>query len=235
MRAWWCCVLAGALAACAAPPDADVREDSRLQYSAPEPEDSRPIPQGFTHRPPPDTPGLPAPPPPLLTAEEERAAASAAGRAGATERERAEREVLDRVSRYERSGSDVEGLREAVIERLRAGLLSHFTADALFARYLFPNEASADAALRGRLVAVTGTVAPHSMLDLADGFKVFDEAPYVQVPVLLATVYDLNFVRCLLARPELQKLRDWEEVHVVGVVSGKERTDVVLRRCVVLR
>jgi hypothetical protein len=214
------------------PPD-----DSRLRYSAPEPSESRPIPQGFTHRPPPDTPGLPPPRPPLLDPREERTALAAAAGASEEAKARAQQELLALVARFER-GADAEAdrdrLREAVLERLRAGLVAHVTADALFARYLFPNEAGADRELGGKLLVVTGTVAPHSMLDLADGFKVFDQAPYVQEPVLLATVYDVSFVRCVLARPELQKLRDWEEVHLVGVVSGKERTDVVLRRCVVL-
>jgi hypothetical protein len=81
---------------------------------------------------------------------------------------------------------------------------------------------------------LTGAVAPHNMVDLADGFKLVETTPYVHEPVLLATGYELSFVRCHLARRELQKLRDWQEVHLLGVVEGKLRGDLVLRRCVVL-
>jgi hypothetical protein len=52
--------------------------------------------------------------------------------------------------------------------------------------------------------------------------------------VLLATDYELSFVRCHLARRELQKLRDWQEVHLLGILEGKLRGDLVLRRCVAL-
>lgn len=212
-------------------------EDSRLEYSAPAPSESRPIPQGFTHRPPPGTQGLPPPAPPLLTPEEERGYREARDSASEAARRQAQEELLSILERFEREEDPLEGrdaLRAAVVDRLSRGLVPWLTADELHERYRFPNEERAQSVLQGTLVALTGTVAPHSMLDPADGFKVFDQAPYVHQPVLLATEHELSFVRCLLARPELQKLRDWEEAHFVGVVSGKERTDVVLRRCVVL-
>jgi hypothetical protein len=72
------------------------------------------------------------------------------------------------------------------------------------------------------------------MLDLPDGFKLFEQTPYAHEPVLLATDFELAFLRCHLARKELQKLLDWQEVHILGIVEGKLQGDLVLKRCVVL-
>jgi hypothetical protein len=113
--------------------------------------------------------------------------------------------------------------------------VSYRTAREPFREFLFPNDENAAAGrYAGRWVVLTGEVAPHNMVDLADGFKLVEQTPYVHEPVLLATDYELSFVRCHLARPELQKLRDWQEVHLLGILQGKLRGDLVLRRCVVL-
>lgn len=113
--------------------------------------------------------------------------------------------------------------------------MSYRTAEELFREFLFPNdEKAAEELYRGKVVILTGSVAPHNMVDLADGFKLVEQTPYVHEPVLLATDYELSFVRCHLARRELQKLRDWQEVHLLGILEGKLRGDLVLRRCVAL-
>jgi hypothetical protein len=205
--------------------------DSRLQPSAPPPEERRPLKEGFTQRPPKDTPGLPPPGEPLLT-QGERAGAEAR-EVSSEERERAQTDLLARVDRFERSGG-APAIRSTAREHAAAGRVTYKTAEELFREFLFPNDVSAaEDRYRGKLVVLEGAVAPHNMVDLADGFKLVEQTPYVHEPVLLATEYELSFVRCHLARPELQKLRDWQEVHLVGVVEGKLRGDLVLRRCVV--
>jgi hypothetical protein len=212
--------------------------ESRLEPSAPAPDEQRPLPEGFTQRPPKDAPGL-APPAEPLFSEVERAeletravAVSADARAGA------QSELLALVDEFEKHGNErdlLARIRGKATESAREGLVSYRTAEALFREFLFPNdEKEAEALYSGKVVLLTAAVAPHNMVDLADGFKLVEQAAYVHEPVLLATDYELSFVRCHLVRPELQKLRDWQEVHLLGIVEGKLRGDLVLRRCIVL-
>ena len=148
----------------------------------------------------------------------------------------AELEAL--VDELERTGGGealVARIRSRATESAREGRLIYRTAEELFREFLFPNdEKRAEERYRGTLVLLTGAVAPHNMVDLADGFKLVERTPYVHEPVLLATEYELSFVRCHLARREIQKLRDWQDVHLLGEVQGKVRGDLVLRRCVAL-
>ena len=72
------------------------------------------------------------------------------------------------------------------------------------------------------------------MKDMADGFKLVEQNPYEHNPLLLATDYELYFVECQLAQASLQKLRDWQPIHFIALVEGKKRSDLLLRRCVVL-
>jgi hypothetical protein len=186
--------------------------------------------QGYTQAPPRGAPGFPPPIEPFLTPEEADRAASAETRL--SQEERGVSAVLTKV--LERF--DLEELRELALREARSGRLPYRTAIQLHRDYLFPNsEAEADARYKTRFVVLTGRVAPESMLDAADGFKVFEEEPYVRSPVLLETDFELTFVRCHLAKPNLQPLKDWQEVHVLGIVVGKQRSDVVLEECVVLR
>jgi hypothetical protein len=228
--------------------------EGELRTIPPPPSQSRTLKQGFTQRPPRDTPGLPPPIPPLLDEGERVALDRKRGTIAAIDRERAQEEINALVSRFEQDSGDGAGERagewngaenrDALLDRLRSLAVSdakearigYATAEALYRSYLFPNDVeAAEREYAGKFVLLEGVVAPHNMLDLADGFKLFEETPYVHDPVLLATDYELSFVRCHLAEAELQKLRDWEEVHILGVVEGKKRGDVVLRRCVVLR
>jgi hypothetical protein len=209
-------------------------QESRLEPSAPPPEERHPLREGFTKRPPKDTPGLPPPQEPLLS-EVERAELEA-GSLGVSpeERERAQADLLGLLDEFEKAGEGSR-IRSMAREDVREGRVSYRTAEELFREFLFPNdEKAAEERYRGRVVVLTGAVAPHNMVDLADGFKLVEQTPYVHEPVLLATDYELSFVRCHLARRELQKLRDWQEVHLLGIVEGKLRGDLVLRRCIVL-
>jgi hypothetical protein len=221
-------------------PDAD---DVELRSTPPPPSQSRTLKQGFTQRPPRDTPGLPPQVPPLLDEAERAALEEKRDAAGETARQAAQAEIAALVSSFESGGAADASDRRAILDRLRAvavddakrARIGYATAESLYRRYLFPNDpAAADQEYAGRFVLLEGVVAPHNMLDLADGFKLFEETPYVHDPVLLATEYELSFVRCHLAAAGVQKLRDWEDVHVLGLVEGKKRGDVVLRRCVVL-
>jgi hypothetical protein len=230
--------LAAALSACAR--EESEREEtssppeSRLEHSAPPPEESRPFRRGFTQRPPPDTPGLPPPPEPFLDAPaQERSAPREA-------RERAQAGLRSLVSDFEVAGAEdaaalLPRIRGAAKEHAREGRLHYRVAEDFFKEYSFPSDVEkADAEHLGNFVVLTGAVAPHNMLDLSDGFKLFEQTPYVHEPMLLATSFELSFLRCHLARKELQPLRDWQEVHVLGVVEGKLGGDLVLKRCVVL-
>ncbi len=214
--------------------------DSELRSTPPPPSESRTLKQGFTQRPPRDTPGLPPPIAPLLDDEERAALETKRAAVSAAERESAQAELASLLSSFENAPPAdanllVDRLRSTALGDAKQGRIGYTTAEALYRSYIFPHDLdAADREYAGKFVLLEGVVAPHNMLDLADGFKLFEETPYVHEPVLLATEYELSFVRCHLARGEIQKLRDWEEVHVLGVVEGKRQGDVVLRRCVVL-
>jgi len=227
------------LAACGqrVPEESGAPRESRLEPSAPPPEERRPLHEGFPQRPPKDTPGLPPPAAPLLSEVERAELAEATLRVSPEERDRAQADLLALVEEFERAGDEalVPRIRAKAVECARRGQVRYETVEKFFVEFLFPNdEKAAESRYRGKAVILTGAVAPHNMVDLADGFKLVEQTPYVHEPVLLATDYELSFVRCHLARRELQKLRDWQEVHLVGVVQGKIRGDLVLRRCVVL-
>jgi hypothetical protein len=203
---------------------------SRLEPSAPPPEERQPLKEGFTQRPPKDTPGLPPPAAPFLTDVERGQLEAKRHLVSADVRDGAQAELLALVDEFERTG-----IRSEARESAREGRVSYGTAEELFREFLFPNdEKAAEERYRGKVVILTAAVAPHNMVDLADGFKLVEQTPYVHEPVLLATDYELSFVRCHLARRDLQKLRDWQEVHLLGILEGKLRGDLVLRRCVVL-
>ncbi len=210
--------------------------ESRLEPSAPPPEERRPLREGFTRRPEKNTPGLPPPAAPLLTGVERAQLDAKRHLVSADVRDGAQAELLALVDELERTGggSLLDRIRSKARESAREGRVSYRTAEELFREFLFPNEKAAQERYRGKVVILTGSVAPHNMVDLADGFKLVEQTPYVHEPVLLATDYELSFVRCHLARRELQKLRDWQEVHLLGILEGKLRGDLVLRRCVVL-
>jgi hypothetical protein len=200
--------------------------ESRLEPSAPPPEERRPLREGFTQRPPRDTPGLPPPIDPLAVGGED---------ASPEESARAQEDLRTRLDALVESGAGLPELQSKAREAVKEGLVPYASAEALFREFLFPNdEKAAEERYVGRVVVLTGSVAPHNMTDLADGFKLVEQSPYVQEPVLLATEYELSFVRCHLARPEMQPLRDWQDVHLVGIVEGKLRGDLILNRCVVL-
>ena len=149
----------------------------------------------------------------------------------------AQSEIRTLVTDFEKSGSleIVPRLRAVAVGHIEGGRLAYGTAEAFYKEYIYPKDLDqADERYRGNIVVLTGSVAPHNMLDLPDGFKLFEQTPYAHEPVLLATDYELNFIRCHLVHPELQKLLDWQEVHLLGVVEGKLQGDLVLRRCVVL-
>ncbi len=225
------------LAACGNVEEESRAPESRLEPSAPPPGERRPLKEGFTQRPPKDAPGLPPPAAPLFSDVERAELEAGSGRVPADERERAEANLLALLDEFERTAeaSLLDRIRSMAREGARTGRLPYRTAEKLFSEFLFPNdEKAAESRYRDHLVVLTGSVAPHNMVDLADGFKLVEQTPYVHEPVLLATDYELAFVRCHLARRELQKLRDWQEVHLVGVVEGKLRGDLVLRRCIVL-
>jgi len=231
-------VLLALLAACD-----NVREESsepvesRLEPSGPPPGERHPLREGFTKRPPKDTPGLPPPTAPLLTEVERAQLEDRTLAISAESRERAQADLLALVDELERSGGEpglLDRIRLKATESAREGRVSYRTAEELFREFLFPNDEKAvEERYLGKLVVLTGAVAPHNMVDLADGFKLVEQTPYVHEPVLLATDYELSFVRCHLARRD-QKLRDWQEVHLLGIVEGKLRGDLVLRRCIVL-
>jgi hypothetical protein len=208
--------------------------ESRLNPSAPPPEERRPLKEGFPQRPPKGAPGLPPPAEPLLSDGEQADLDLMLATVSQEERGRAQTELLARVDQFEKTG-DRSTIRSLATDHARAGRVSYKTAEAFFREFLFPNDDSAAVErYRGKVVVLSGAVAPHNMVDLADGFKLIEQTPYVHEPVLLATEFELSFVRCHLARPELQKLRDWQDVHLLGVVEGKLRGDVILKRCVVL-
>lgn len=222
------------LAACGNVAEDSAAPPSRIEPSAPPPGERHPLREGFTQRPPKDTPGLPPPAEPLVGDVERAELEARSLRVSPEERERAQVELLVLVDEFEKSG-DGAGVRSKARDDVREGRVTYRTAEELFREFLFPSDEKAvEERYRGKVVVLTGAVAPHNMVDLADGFKLVETTPYVHEPVLLATDYELSFVRCHLARKELQRLRDWQEVHLLGVVEGKLQGDIVLRRCVVL-
>jgi hypothetical protein len=222
-----------ALAACEARNERRSAEpESRLAPSAPPPGERRPLREGFTQRPPRDTKGLPPPAEPLFTEAELAEMKARSEQASPADVERAEGDLLELLEQFERTGNAPD-LSTNAVERARKGWIRYRTAEAFFREFLFPNdENAAEERYRGKPVLLAGAVAPHNMVDLADGFKLVEQTPYVHEPVLLATEYELSFVRCHLARPEIQKLRDWQDVVLLGIVEGKLRGDLVVRRCV---
>lgn len=237
-------------AACGKPPEpepaspASKAESSGLSHRTPPPGESHPFRQGFTQRPPRDTKGLPPPAEPLFTTDEAAGLEEAARSATAVERQRAQEELRGWIETFETrapglGAKNLEALiakiRGAARDAARAGRIDYRSAEALYRAFIYPNDVvEAERRYQGKVVLLTGAVAPHNMLDLADGFKLFERTPYVQQPALLATDFELSFVRCHLAAPELQTLADWQEIHVLGIVEGKERGDVILTHCVVV-
>ena len=217
------------------PPEQDRDPSPQLPPGAPR--ESNPLRQGFTQNPDPDTPGLPPPIPPFLSDSENESAASMAEELSEAEARKAQRELAALVEAFEHEPDEtlVERIRETALALAKRGRIVHVTTDALYAAYLFPNpEAEADAKYKGKLVVLTGRVAPANMRDFADGFKLIEQDPYVHDPLLIATDYELSFVECRLARPEFQLLRDWQPIHFVAEVEGKKASDVMLHRCIVL-
>ena len=201
------------------------------------------IPKGFTQQPRPGTVGLPPPAPALLTDEEKEVARAKTANVSAEGTEEAQKMLLSLLEELKRasdtaSAKELEGLleriRDRVIQQAREGRVSLLTAAALHKEYLHPNEKAADKKYKGKLVVLKGTVVPHNMADIEDPYKLFRTEPYAHEPVLLQTDYDLSYVHCQLAKPSLQKLVDWQEIHVVGIVEGKDAPDVVMRQCTVL-
>ncbi len=214
-----------ALSACGSP-DADRPEV--FQHGPPAEE--RAFRQGYTQAPPRGAPGFPPSIDAWLTTEEAEQASSAGENLSVDDRRDAQAVLSKALLRF-----DLEGLQALALVEARAGRLPYRTAARLHRDYLFPSsEEEANARYQGRFVVLTGRVAPKSMLDTADPFKVFEEEPYVHEPVLLETDFEFTFVRCHLAKPNMQLLRDWQEVHVLGVVEGKQRGDVVIEECVVI-
>jgi len=202
-----------------------------------EPAHSNPLRQGFTQNPDPDTPGLPPPIPPFLNDAERAAARMMFAETTEAEAIEAQRELEALVEAFEREPSAelVDRLRATALGLAKRGRILHVDTDTLYADYLFPSsEAEADATYKGKLVVLTGRVAPQNMKDFADGFKLIEQDPYVHDPLLLATDYELSFVECRLARPRFQALRDWQPIHFLAEVEGKKASDVMLRRCIVL-
>ena len=199
--------------------------------------ESNPLRQGFTQRPSPDTPGLPPPIEPILSEEEISLASELALETSSTDAVFAQGNIDVIVGSYEKEPSKalLSRLRELSVKEAKAGRISYLTVQELYARYLFPNDLnSADEMYQGKFVLLSGTVSPSNMKDMADGFKLIEQNPYEHNPLLLATDYELYFVECQLAQASLQKLRDWQPIHLVASVEGKKRGDLLLRRCIVL-
>src|SRR5574341_1434097 len=92
------------LAACGRVDDSKAQPTSRLEPSAPPPGERHPLHEGFTQRPPKDTPGLPPPAGPLVS-DADRAELAARGlRVSQEERERTQDDLLALVDAFEKSG-----------------------------------------------------------------------------------------------------------------------------------
>ena len=207
------------------------------EFRVGEPAESDPLRQGFTQNPDPDTPGLPPPIPPFLDDAERAAARMMIAEITEADAIEAQRELEALVEAFEREPSSalVDQLRETALGLVKRGHILQVSTDTLYADYLFPNpEAGADASYQGKLVVLTGRIAPANMKDFADGFKLIEQNPYVHDPLLLATDYELSFVECRLAQPRFQLLRDWQPIHFIAEVEGKNASDVMLGRCIVL-
>ncbi|GMR24498.1 MAG: hypothetical protein BMS9Abin37_3050 [Acidobacteriota bacterium] len=211
--------------------------EAEPELPAGEPAESDPLRQGFTQNPDPDTPGLPPPIPPFLNDAERAAARMMTAEITEEDAIEAQRELEALVEAFESEPGPelVDRLRETALGLAKRGRILHVGTDRLYADYLFPNpEADADANYKGKLVVLTGRIAPSNMKDFADGFKLIEQNPYVHDPLLLATDYELSFVECRLAQPRFQLLRDWQPIHFIAEVEGKKASDVILGRCIVL-
>ncbi len=229
----WLLVLMALLGGCQAPEPTPPTP----REPAPDVTESRPLKQGFTQRPSPDTPGLPPQIAPLLDEAEATAAAARAEALGPGVFLAAQRELDVLVKAFEkRPDPDAAArIRERATELARDGELPYRDVEVLYAEYLFPNvTAEIDAKYKGKLVLLEGTVAPANMKDFADGFKLVDQDPYVHEPLLLSIDYELSFVECSLAQPSVRPVRDWEPIHLIVEVVGKRYSDLMLRRCVIL-
>jgi len=207
------------------------------ELHAGKPAESNPLRQGFTQNPDPDTPGLPPPIPPFLNDAERAAARMLTAEITEADAIEAQRELEVLVEAFEREPRSelVDQLRETALGLAKRGHILQLGTDTLYADYLFPNsEADADGNYKGKLVVLTGRIAPLNMKDFADGFKLIEQNPYVHDPLLLATDYELSFVECRLAQPWFQLLRDWQPIHFIAEVEGKKASDVMLGRCIVL-
>ena len=214
-----------ALSACGSP---DAARPEVYRHGPPA--EGRAFRQGYTQSPPRGAPGFPPSVEPFLTAEEIERASFAEEHLSVDDRRDVQAVLRQAFRRF-----DLEGLRALALAEARGGRLPYRTAARLHRDHLFPSsEEEANTRYQGRFVVLTGRVAPKSMLDAADGFKVFEEEPYVHEPLLLETDFEFTFVRCHLAEPNMQPLRDWQEVHILGVVKGKQRSDVAIEECVVL-
>ena len=149
--------------------------------------------------------------------------------------------VLAKIEREEPSLSEDDlgelaaRAREQVRESAGSGHIAFVRAERFHAEFIYPSDASRAAEKYvGQPVVLFGKVTPHNMNNYGDIYKQFEKAPYPQDPLYLQTDHAMVFVYCHLLAPEKQPLRDWQMVHVLGVVRGKVESDVVLDRCLVL-
>ena len=189
-------------------------------------------------------PGLETNVAPLLSDAEldqaRRLALSAAGPEVAATREG----FLDLLAQIERDASSLSedelsalaaSAREQVRESSGSGQLAFVRAESFHSEFIYPSDVSRAAEKYvGEPVVVFGKVTPHNMNNYGDIYKQFEKAPYSQDPLYLQTDHAMVFVYCHLLAPEKQPLKDWQMVHVLGVVRGKVESDVVLDRCLVL-
>ena len=112
--------------------DASRPLESRLEPSSPAPDARRPLSEGFTQRPPKDTPGLP-PPAERLFSEVEQAELEARALAVSAEaRAEAQSELQALVVEFEKYGDErdlLARIRSKATERARQGRLSYRTAE----------------------------------------------------------------------------------------------------------
>jgi hypothetical protein len=109
--------------------------ESRLEPSAPPPEERQPLREGFTQRPPKDTPGLPPPGAPLLDDAERAELEAKTLMVSAEARNGAQADLLALVDEFERTGDEpglLDGIRSTATESAREGRVSYRTAEDLF-------------------------------------------------------------------------------------------------------